>query len=142
ESIRLLGQPGADELDDGGDLLVRVDARAPVEARGFRVAPEHLDQLAQLMGDAYPSARSMPPTPAPDAAGDAAAAGEPEPEGPEPAVDDEPTVAGQAVDLFGTPLTARVDGPATNGNGNGHHPAARPGNGRADRASEQPANQN
>src|SRR2546423_1299570 len=48
---------------------------------------------------------------------------------------------GQAVDLFGTPLTARVDGPASNGKGTGHHPTARPGNGPADRASEQPANQ-
>ncbi|MHB8621708.1 MAG: AfsR/SARP family transcriptional regulator [Chloroflexota bacterium] len=53
ESIRLLGLPDAAELTAGGDLLLRVDGRRPIHARGFRVSPDHLGQLVELMQDAY-----------------------------------------------------------------------------------------
>ncbi|MDA8218668.1 MAG: LysM peptidoglycan-binding domain-containing protein, partial [Dehalococcoidales bacterium] len=52
ESIRLLGQPEAADLGTG-DLLLRVDGRLPVRARGLRVSPDRLDELVQLIREAY-----------------------------------------------------------------------------------------
>lgn len=52
ESIKLLGAPEAADLG-AGELLVRVDGRSPVHARGFRVAAEHLEELVPLMRRAY-----------------------------------------------------------------------------------------
>ncbi len=52
ESIRLLGRPEAADLGIG-DLLLRIDRRTPVRARGFRVSPDRLDQMVRLMGEAY-----------------------------------------------------------------------------------------
>lgn len=59
-SIRLIGRPEAADLGGGGDLLVRIDGRAPLRARGFRLSPEHLDQLVKVMLEAY--AGSADPT--------------------------------------------------------------------------------
>ena len=52
-SIRLIGRPDAADLGGGGDLLVRIDGRVPLRARGFRLSPEHLDQLVRVMREAY-----------------------------------------------------------------------------------------
>ena len=52
ESIHLLGQPNAADLGSG-DILVRIDGRTPMQARGFRVSTEHLDGLLRLMQEAY-----------------------------------------------------------------------------------------
>ena len=52
-SIRLIGRPDAADLSGGGDLLVRIDGRVPLRARGFRLPPEHLDQLVKMMREAY-----------------------------------------------------------------------------------------
>lgn len=52
-SIRLIGRPDAADLGGGGDLLVRIDGRVPLRARGFRLPPEHLDRLVKLMREAY-----------------------------------------------------------------------------------------
>ncbi len=52
ESIRLLGRPEAVDLGIG-DLLLRIDGRVPIRARGFRVSPDRLDEMVPLMGEAY-----------------------------------------------------------------------------------------
>lgn len=52
-SIRLIGRPDAADLGGGGDLLVRIDGRIPLRARGFRLSPEHLDRLVKVMREAY-----------------------------------------------------------------------------------------
>jgi DNA-binding SARP family transcriptional activator/nucleoid-associated protein YgaU len=52
ESIHLIGQPGAAALADG-ELFLRIDGRIPLRLRGYRVSPEHLDELASLMCEAY-----------------------------------------------------------------------------------------
>lgn len=52
ESIRLLGRPDAADLETG-DLLLRLDGRIPVRARGFRVSSDRLDELVGLMRQAY-----------------------------------------------------------------------------------------
>ncbi len=52
ESIRLLGQPEAADLGTG-DLLLRIDGRLAVRARGLRVSPDRLDELVRLMREAY-----------------------------------------------------------------------------------------
>jgi DNA-binding SARP family transcriptional activator len=52
QSIRLLGQPEGADLG-GGSLLIRIDGRRPIRARGFRVSPEHLDELVRLMRATY-----------------------------------------------------------------------------------------
>lgn len=52
-SIRLIGRPDAADLGGGGDLLVRIDGRVPMRARGFRLSPEHLDHLVKVMREAY-----------------------------------------------------------------------------------------
>ncbi|MCC6177465.1 MAG: LysM peptidoglycan-binding domain-containing protein [Chloroflexi bacterium] len=59
-SIRLIGRPDAADLGGGGDLLIRIDGRVPLRARGFRLSPEHLDQLVRVMREAY--AGSTDPT--------------------------------------------------------------------------------
>ncbi len=61
ESVALLGQPGAEDLASGGMLLVRVEGRLPVQAYGFRVAPDRLDRLVKLMAEAPPAPE--PPSP-------------------------------------------------------------------------------
>jgi DNA-binding SARP family transcriptional activator len=65
DSIRLLREPMADGLGAGGDMLLRVEARAPIHLRGFRVPSEHLGELVRLMGDAYPTPSSQPGPDAP-----------------------------------------------------------------------------
>jgi DNA-binding SARP family transcriptional activator len=60
DSIRLLREPMADGLGAGGDMLLRVEARAPIHLRGFRVPPEHMSELVRLMADAYPAAGTEP----------------------------------------------------------------------------------
>jgi len=52
-SIRLIGRPDAADLGGGGDLIVRIDGRVPLRARGFRLSPEHLEQLVRVMQEAY-----------------------------------------------------------------------------------------
>ncbi|MDE3075686.1 MAG: hypothetical protein KGJ86_09660, partial [Chloroflexota bacterium] len=58
ESMRLVGQPNAYLLDAGGDMLVRVEGRRPVAARGYRLSAERLDELVHLMEEAYRPASS------------------------------------------------------------------------------------
>ena len=53
QSIQLLGIPDAVDLGGGGDMFVRISGRAPLHARGFRVAPSHLERLLWLMHEAY-----------------------------------------------------------------------------------------
>lgn len=48
-SIRLLGRPDAAHLDAGGAVLARIAGRGPVELRGFRISPETLRDLVELM---------------------------------------------------------------------------------------------
>ncbi len=52
ESVRLLGRPDAADLGTG-DLLLRIDGRVLVRARGFRVSSDRLDELVRLMREAY-----------------------------------------------------------------------------------------
>ena len=63
QSVLLLGRPDAADLG-AGDLFLRVDRRMPLRARGFRIAPEHLEQLVALMREAY-GARPVPPAATP-----------------------------------------------------------------------------
>jgi len=58
ESIRLLGQPDGSDLG-GGELCLRLNGRSQMRLRGFRISTDHLDQLVQLMQDAY---GERPPT--------------------------------------------------------------------------------
>lgn len=48
ESVLLLGHPQAADLG-AGDLLVRLDGRAPQRVQGFRVSRDHLAALVRLM---------------------------------------------------------------------------------------------
>ena len=45
ESIALIGSGDATELGSGGHLLVRIEGRGPVQALGYRVAPDRLARL-------------------------------------------------------------------------------------------------
>ena len=67
ESIHLVGQPNAADLGSG-DILVRIDGRTPVQARGFRVSTEHLEGLLRLMHEAYGRGRLSPLRPLDDLA--------------------------------------------------------------------------
>lgn len=60
ESTRLLGTPGAVDLLGGGQVLVRLDEREPLELYGFRIAEPELDRLVR-------SVRGEPPRPTPPA---------------------------------------------------------------------------
>ncbi len=53
-SMAVLGSSDAAFLGGGGRLLLRLDAREPVELYGYRVALEHLERLVRVMRDAYP----------------------------------------------------------------------------------------
>jgi len=46
DSIALLGSGDATELGPGGHLLARLEGRVPLQARGYRVAPDRLARLA------------------------------------------------------------------------------------------------
>ncbi|MBI4496660.1 MAG: LysM peptidoglycan-binding domain-containing protein [Chloroflexi bacterium] len=70
ESIHLIGRPDAADLGSG-ELLLRIEGRVAVRAQGFRVAPDHLEELAALMCEAYGIA-SLTGT-SPQAGSDAAA---------------------------------------------------------------------
>jgi len=70
QSIQLLGIPDAVDLGGGGDMFVRVSGRAPLHARGFRVAPSHLERLLWLMHEAYGST-PVPPDPFSESSQDA-----------------------------------------------------------------------
>jgi hypothetical protein len=70
ESVALLGIDGAETLGAGGQLLVRRDGRLPVQVYGYRVAPDRLSRLVELMGGT--AGRHTP------------AATNPEPTSPEP----------------------------------------------------------
>ncbi|HEY8743225.1 MAG TPA: FtsK/SpoIIIE domain-containing protein, partial [Chloroflexota bacterium] len=52
-SVRLLGRPDAADLGGGGDLFVRIEGRAPIRLQSFRVEPEHLNHLVDLMHAAF-----------------------------------------------------------------------------------------
>jgi len=58
ESIHLIGHSEAAVLADG-ELYLRIDGRMPIRLRGFRVSPEHLDELVRLMCKVY---ADLPPT--------------------------------------------------------------------------------
>jgi len=58
ESIHLIGHSEAAVLADG-ELYLRIDGRTPIRLRGFRVSPEHLDELVRLMCKVY---GDLPPT--------------------------------------------------------------------------------
>ncbi len=49
ESIALLGSGDATELGPGGHLLVRLEGRVPLQAYGYRVAPDRLARLVTLI---------------------------------------------------------------------------------------------
>jgi DNA segregation ATPase FtsK/SpoIIIE-like protein len=66
ESVALLGVAGAETLGTGGRLLVRLEGRLPVQVYGYRVAPDRLARLVELMGTAEVS----PPPPSEPAAVD------------------------------------------------------------------------
>jgi len=99
ESMRLLGSPAAVDLLGGGQLLLRLDEREPVEVYGFRVSEHELDRLARGLRGEPP--RPTPPTPARAAAPD---------DIPEEDFEDEPVqVQPRVHDVL--PLTARAAGP-------------------------------
>ncbi len=52
ESIHLIGHAEAAVLTDG-ELYLRIDGRTPIRLRGFRISPEHLDELVRLMCTVY-----------------------------------------------------------------------------------------
>lgn len=52
DSVALLGEPDAADLEGGGDLLARVEARRRLRACGYRVSPEQLDQFVRLLQEA------------------------------------------------------------------------------------------
>lgn len=58
ESIHLIGHAEAAVLTDG-ELYLRIDGRTPIRLRGFRISPEHLDELVRLMCELY---GDLPPT--------------------------------------------------------------------------------
>jgi len=58
ESIHLIGHSEAAVLADG-ELYLRIDGRTPIRLRGFRISPEHLDELVRLMCELY---GDLPPT--------------------------------------------------------------------------------
>jgi hypothetical protein len=59
-SQALVGAAGAAELGPGGNMLVRLEARTPLRAHAFRVAPDHLARLVALMQEHRPEAASGP----------------------------------------------------------------------------------
>ena len=59
-SQALLGAAGAEELPPGGSMLLRLEARTPLRAHGFRVAPDHLARLVALMEQRHPTIVSAP----------------------------------------------------------------------------------
>ncbi len=62
QSVILLGDYAAADLGGGGQMLVRIAGCSPIEARGFRISPEHLDQLVGLMREVFQSSlRRSPP---------------------------------------------------------------------------------
>ncbi|MFN8473872.1 MAG: LysM peptidoglycan-binding domain-containing protein [Anaerolineae bacterium] len=61
-SIRVLDDSAAADLGRG-DMFLSLDSRWPIQMRGLRVSPEHLDQLVTVMREAYGE-----PTPAPSLA--------------------------------------------------------------------------
>lgn len=73
-SVRLLGRPDAADLGGGGDLFLRIEGRDPVRLQSFRVEPEHLKHLVDLMHAAFrDSARSQEPAPPSGTDGDTVA---------------------------------------------------------------------
>jgi hypothetical protein len=63
-SMAVLGSSDAAFLGGGGRLLLRLDAREPVELYGYRVALEHLERLVRVMREAYaPEFDTRPSTP-------------------------------------------------------------------------------
>jgi len=58
ESIHLIGHAEATVLTEG-ELYLRIDGRTPIRLRGFRISPEHLDELVRLMCE---TSGDVPPT--------------------------------------------------------------------------------
>ncbi len=60
-SIRVLDDSAAADLGRG-NMFLSLDSRWPIQMRGLRVSPEHLDQLVTVMREAYgePTAASSP----------------------------------------------------------------------------------
>jgi nucleoid-associated protein YgaU len=52
ESVAVLGASGAEYLAAGGQLLVRLEGRVPMQAYGFRVHPDQLARLVEVTHDA------------------------------------------------------------------------------------------
>jgi hypothetical protein len=52
ESMAVLGASGAEYLAAGGQLLVRLEGRVPMQAYGFRVHPDQLARLVEVTRDA------------------------------------------------------------------------------------------
>ena len=78
QSVRLLGQPDAVDLAHG-EMIARLDGRFPVRLRGFRVSPEHLDQLLRVMVAEYEMKAPAAPRPLPQTTPEADAALDAEP---------------------------------------------------------------
>ncbi|HVA23594.1 MAG TPA: LysM peptidoglycan-binding domain-containing protein, partial [Chloroflexota bacterium] len=58
DSVQLLGDVQAADLGGGGHLLVSIDRRPVLQGRGFRVAPEDMNDLVRAMADAYGQSHS------------------------------------------------------------------------------------
>jgi nucleoid-associated protein YgaU/DNA-binding SARP family transcriptional activator len=117
---RLCDAADADLLDGGGHLLLSLAGRESVQLRGFRVAPEALDQLVRLMREAYPG----PPAGSGSPAGGDPRAGDTHPPGrPEPA----PAAVGVVADGAAVVAPGSGSGSAVPEDGGGPAGAPLPG---------------
>jgi DNA-binding SARP family transcriptional activator len=107
-SIRLIGRPDAADLGGGGDLLARLDGRVPLRARGFRLSPEHLDQLVKVMREAY-LASTDPTAPAADAPHQSVGSDQDSPREADPTVAVPETADPEAQSEVDAPVTIRRD---------------------------------
>lgn len=60
ESTHVLGGPEASDLGSG-EFFLRIDQRHPIRLRGFRISPDHLDQLVSMMSPARRTVDVEPP---------------------------------------------------------------------------------
>lgn len=142
ESLRLLGRPDAADLG-GGELLVRVDHRAPVRVRGFRIPAERLAALVGLMHGvagrepvADTTAGESPEIPPAEGRESAGKPRVPATDGAERRHGHRPAQSEAAAEA-----AAEDDGPAASGTGAGPErgPGRSPGEGEARAAEEAPA---
>jgi hypothetical protein len=59
ESVALIGMPGAEHLGSGGDALLRLESRVPVQGWARQVPIEYLARLETLMGTRHQSGNSV-----------------------------------------------------------------------------------